>query len=86
MVEILNNFEHHLLQNDFYLSNKMNQMFVGFFNSFLISKCFVLFFIKADLLVYYQNLSLLLNLLALIIGVKISAVNLLNSGVVIYLY
>ena len=71
-------------------------MFVVFLNSFLISKCFVLFdvtflfkfFILSSKSSLFTKLSIsfLLDKFACAnLAAKFSAVNLLNSGVVIYL-
>ena len=84
--EILNNFEYHHLQNDFSHENSFNQMFL-FFNSFSITKCFVLF--EVIFLLRFFSLSsksvFVTTITCANLAAKISAVSLLNFGVVMYL-
>ena len=79
--EIRNNFEDHHLQNDFYRENRLNQMFLYFFNSFLTIKYFVLFelifllrFFSVSSKSVFVTKFTFANLAA-----KFSAVSLLNS-------
>ena len=85
LTEILNNYEQHLLQNDFYLENNLNQMLALFYIHF--QQEHVLF----DLISLLTLLSLasksvfVTKFAAANLAAKFSAVKLLNSGVVIYL-
>ena len=87
MVEILNNFVGHLLQNDSCQYNSLNQMFLAFFNSSSIDSFFVLFI---AILLLRPNTVLSKFVFAtkfacFNLALKTSAAKVLNSGVVIYL-
>ena len=89
LVEILNNFEYHHLQNDFYHKNGLNGMFLFlfFFNSFSTIKCFVFF--EVIFLLWFISLSsksaFVSRFACANLAAKFSGVKLLNSGVIIYL-
>ena len=85
--EILNSFEYPHLQNDFYHENRFNQMFLIFFNSFSTTKYFVLFevifLLRLDSFVLKS--AFVIKFACADLATNLSAVNLLNSGVVIYI-
>ena len=87
LAEILNNIEHHLLQNDFYLKNNLNQMFVVFF-LFIFNKNMICLLELISLLRLIGLLSkspFVIKFTCAKVKAKFSTVNLLSSGVVKYL-
>ena len=85
--EILNNFEYHHLQNDFYHENRLNQMFQFFFNSYSTKTYFVYF--ELIFLLKFFSLSsksvFVAKFACADLAAKRFAVGVLNSGVVMYL-
>ena len=96
LVEILKNVMLHHYWSNFDQQRRLNQMFVVFFNSFSARKCFVLFDVtfffsffsfssKSVVLTKFALLLLVAKFACANLAANVSAVNLFNSVVVIYL-
>ena len=86
LAEILNNIEHHLLQNNFYLKNNLNQMFIFFliiFNKNMI--CLLELIFLSRLIGLLSKSPFVIKFACAKVAAKFSTVNLLSSGVVKYL-
>ena len=86
LAEILNNIEHHLLENDFYLKNNLNQMFIVFF--FIFNKniiCLLELIFLLRLIGLLSKSPFVIKFACAKVAAKFSTVNLLSSGVVKYL-
>ena len=83
LAEVLNNFAHHLLQNDFYQENNLNQMLEGLLFYLAL---FLIQFLLLMVLLFYSNQNYLWIQQCQNFKSRFSFVNLLYLAVVKYLY
>ena len=82
LAEVLNNFAHHLLQNDFYQENNLNQMLEGLLFYLAL---FLIQFLLLMVLLFYSNQNYLWIQQCQNFKSRFSFVNLLYLAVVKYL-